>query len=179
MKYLTLLLVFVFVSCQPEESTNTGLITSNGMVVSAHPIASQVGLEILKNGGNAVDAAIAVQFALTVVHPSAGNIGGGGFMVYRAANGDVRTLDFREAAPGRATRNMYIGENDMVMEGMSTRGHLASGVPGAVDGMVKAHEQLGTMPWESLVDPSVKLAAKDISLQKRKQADLIAIKKTL
>ncbi len=172
MKYLTLLLVFVFVSCQPEESTNTGLITSNGMVVSAHPIASQVGLEILKNGGNAVDAAIAVQFALTVVHPSAGNIGGGGFMVYRAANGDVRTLDFREAAPGRATRNMYIGENDMVMEGMSTRGHLASGVPGAVDGMVKAHEQLGTMAWESLVDPSVILAAEGHILTKKEAGGL-------
>jgi len=167
MKFKTILLVLALVSCQKEEPLKTGLIANNGMVVSAHPIASQVGLDILQKGGNAVDAAIAVQFALTVVHPSAGNIGGGGFMVYRSSDGEVHTLDFREAAPGKANRNMYIGENGMVIDGLSTRGHLASGIPGAVDGMVKAFEKFGTLSWESLVDPSVKLAAEGHILTKK------------
>ncbi|MEO0333933.1 MAG: gamma-glutamyltransferase, partial [Bacteroidota bacterium] len=116
------------------------------MVVSAHPLASEVGAEILKQGGNAVDAAIAVQFALAVVYPAAGNIGGGGFMVIREAEGLTNTLDYREKAPLAATRDMYLDENDEVIKGASRLGHLASGVPGSVDGMVKAHERYGSLP---------------------------------
>jgi len=167
-----LLLILIFFSCNQEETIKTGLISSNGMVVSAHPLASKIGLDILKQGGNAVDAAIAVQFALTVVHPSAGNIGGGGFMVYRSGLGEIYTLDFREAAPGKASRNMYIGENDMVIDGLSTRGHLASGVPGAVDGMVKAYEQFGTLSWESLIEPSIKIASEGHTLTEKEASGL-------
>lgn len=150
----------IVLSCTPtEKQQERGLIAKNGMVVSAHPIASAIGVDILKKGGNAVDAAIAVQFALAVVHPSAGNIGGGGFMVYRSGSGDeISTLDFREAAPSNASRDMYLGERDIVIKNASTRGHLASGVPGVVDGMIKAHEKYGTLAWEDLVNPSIEVA---------------------
>ena len=158
--YLAFILWLIVLSCTPaEKPLETGLIAKNGMVVSAHPIASAIGVDILKKGGNAVDAAIAVQFALAVVHPSAGNIGGGGFMVYRSGAGDdISTLDFREAAPGNASRDMYLGERDIVVKNASTRGHLASGVPGVVDGMIKAHEKYGTLPWADLVNPAIEVA---------------------
>src|SRR5690606_4929127 len=108
----------------------------NGMVASAHPIASEAGLNILKKGGNAVDAAIAVQLALAVVYPNAGNIGGGGFMVYRSAKNEFAALDFRETAPGKATRDMYLDPEGNPIERLSLDGQLSVGVPGTVDGMV-------------------------------------------
>ena len=150
----------------------TGVIADEAMVVSAHPLASEVGAEILKQGGNAVDAAIAVQFALAVVYPAAGNIGGGGFMVIREAEGLTNTLDYREKAPLAATRDMYLDENDEVIKGASRLGHLASGVPGSVDGMVKAHERYGSLPWETLVQPSVDLAADGFVLTEREARGL-------
>lgn len=150
----------------------TGVIADEAMVVSAHPLASEVGAEILKQGGNAVDAAIAVQFALAVVYPAAGNIGGGGFMVIREAEGLTNTLDYREKAPLAATRDMYLDENDEVIKGASRLGHLASGVPGSVDGMVKAHERYGSLPWETLVQPSVDLAANGFVLTEREARGL-------
>lgn len=110
------------------------------MVVTAHPVASKVGLEILKKGGNAVDAAVAVQFALAVVYPNAGNIGGGGFMVYRAADGATDALDFRETAPANASKDMYLDAQGNVISDLSIYGHLSAGVPGTVDGMVQAHK---------------------------------------
>src|SRR5579872_6877628 len=103
----------------------------NGMVVCATSEAAQVGLDILKKGGNAVDAAVAVQFALAVTFPEAGNIGGGGFMVYRSAKGEANTLDFREKAPAAASPNMYLDSAGNVINGMSLSTHQASGVPGA------------------------------------------------
>ena len=130
----------------------------NGMVVSAHPLASKVGLDILKKGGNAIDAAVAVQFALAVVYPDAGNLGGGGFMVYRSASGELATLDFREKAPGKASRDMYLDPLGNVIQDKSLFGHLASGVPGSVDGMVKAHEKFGKLSWKELVQPALELA---------------------
>lgn len=131
----------------------------NGMVVTAHPEASKVGLAILKKGGNAIDAAVAVQFALAVVYPNAGNIGGGGFMVYRGAKGEISTLDFREKAPALATRNMYLDSTTgNAIVDKSLYGHLASGVPGSVDGMVKAHAKYGKLPWQTLLLPAIKLA---------------------
>lgn len=174
LNFLLILLLFLY-SCQPTEtqiSREVGTIASNGMVVSAHPLASQVGVEILKKGGNAVDAAIAVQFALAVVYPVAGNIGGGGFMVYRGTEGDIMTLDFREAAPQSASRDMYLGENDIVVKDLSTRGHLAAGVPGVVDGMIKAHEQLGTLSWEEIIQPSIDLADNGFELTAREARGL-------
>lgn len=130
----------------------------NGMVVTAHPSASKVGLDILKKGGNAVDAAVAVQFALAVVYPTAGNLGGGGFLVYRSAKGELATLDFREKAPGKASRDMYLDEAGNAIPDKSLFGHLAAGVPGSVDGMVKAHEKFGRLKWADLVQPALDLA---------------------
>lgn len=139
----------------------------NGMVVSAHPAASQVGIEILKKGGNAVDAAVAVQFALAVVYPEAGNIGGGGFMVYRSASGEVSALDFREKAPGKATRDMYLDANGNPIVDKSLYGHLAAGVPGSVDGMVQAHRKYGKLSWKDVVQPAVDLAQNGFILTER------------
>lgn len=130
----------------------------NGMVVSAHPIASEVGVAVLKKGGNAVDAAVAVQFALAVVYPNAGNLGGGGFLVYRSAKGEIASIDFREKAPGEAYKDMYLDMYGEPIVDLSLRSQLASGVPGSVDGMVKAHEKYGRLPWKDLIQPSVDLA---------------------
>ena len=135
-----------------------GVYGDEAMVVSAHFLASEVGAEVLKNGGNAFDAAVAVNFALAVVYQQAGNIGGGGFMVYRTADGDTGTLDFRERAPFKASRDMYLDENGEVIKGMSLKGHFAVGVPGSVAGMVTLHERFGSVAWDVLVRPSITLA---------------------
>ena len=127
------------------------------MVVSGHPLASEVGIEVLKQGGNAVDAAVAVGFALEVVLPEAGNIGGGGFIVYRDATGRVRALDYRETAPAGASRDMYVDSTGHVTE-RSLTGHLASGVPGSVAGMYEAWKKYGRRPWATLVAPAIRLA---------------------
>ena len=129
----------------------------HGMVVTTDELASQVGVDVLRAGGNAVDAAVAVQFALAAVNPESGNIGGGGFMVLRTADGATAALDFREKAPLAATRDMYLDEQGNVTD-RSVVGHLASGVPGSVAGMWAAHERHGSLPWTDLVAPSVRLA---------------------
>ncbi len=144
----------------------------NGMVVSAHPEASQVGIEILKKGGNAIDAAVAVQFALAVVYPNAGNIGGGGFMVYRSSKGEVNTLDFREKAAASASRNMYLDSVGNPIVDKSLYGHLAAGVPGSVDGMVQAHQKYGKLTWTEVLKPAINLAEKGFKITKRQAAEL-------
>ena len=119
-RYLILLSAICTVACTYEQKEkHTGLLTESAMVVSAHPLASKVGVDILKKGGNAVDAAIATQFALAVVFPVAGNIGGGGFMVLRLANDSIAALDYREKAPSKASTNMYIGETGEAIPGLS------------------------------------------------------------
>lgn len=162
--------------CNPSDERQKapirGVISQNGMVVTAHPLASLVGRRILEKGGNAIDAAIATQFALAVVYPYAGNLGGGGFMVIREANSATNTLDFREMAPLAAHKNMYLDENDKVIENLSTLGHLAVGVPGTVDGMVEAYEKYGTLPWPDLLMPSVMLAINGFALTDGEVADL-------
>lgn len=175
----SLLLISIYVlsfGCNPATDkhipTIRGVVAQNGMVVTAHPLASLVGRKILEQGGNAIDAAIATQFALAVVYPYAGNIGGGGFMVIREANGATNTLDFREMAPGAAHRDMYLDENGHVIENLSILGHRAVGVPGTVDGMFKAHEKYGTLPWADLLMPSVMLALKGFALTDNEVADL-------
>jgi len=131
----------------------------NAMVVSAHPLASDIGVYIMKQGGNAVDAAIAVQFALAVVYPRAGNIGGGGFMVIRVQDGKAFALDYREMAPAAAYRDMYLDSLSNVIDGLSVLGHLASGVPGTVHGMYSAWEKLGAVDkFSTLLEPAIKLA---------------------
>lgn len=144
----------------------------NGMVVSAHPEASKVGVEILKKGGNAVDAAVAVQFALAVVYPNAGNLGGGGFMVYRSSKGEINTLDFREKGPAAATRDMYLDSVGNPIVSKSLYGHLAAGVPGSVDGMVEAHKKYGKLSWAQVVQPSINLAEKGFQITKRQAGEL-------
>ncbi|PYO99744.1 MAG: gamma-glutamyltransferase [Gemmatimonadetes bacterium] len=129
----------------------------HAMVVTSHPLASDVGVDILRRGGNAVDAAVAVAFALTVVHPVAGNIGGGGFMVIRTHDDTVRALDFRETAPSGATRSMYVDSAGNVL-GSSLTGHRSVGVPGTVAGLFEAHRRFGRLPWKELVAPAVGLA---------------------
>jgi len=144
-----------------------GVIAGNGMVVSAHPLASQVGLEILKKGGNAYDAAIAVHFALAVVYPIARNIGGGGFLVYRTGKGEIGSLDFRERAPGRAHRDMYLDERGNPITTLSLDGHLAAGVPGTVDGMLTLHRKLGSLPFRELIQPAIDLALNGVVLTEK------------
>jgi len=144
----------------------------NGLVVSAHPIASEVGLQILKKGGNAIDAAVAVQFALAVVYPGAGNIGGGGFMVYRSAKGETAALDFREAAPLDATKDMYLDMYGQPIADLSLQGRLASGVPGSVDGMVKAHQRYGKLGWKELLQPAIDLARDGFSISPTQASEL-------
>ena len=137
----------------------------NGMVVSAQHLASKVGVDVLKRGGNAVDAAVAVGYALAVVYPAAGNLGGGGFMTIQLADGRKTFLDFREKAPLAATANMYLDKDGNVIKGLSTKGHLAVGVPGSVSGMEYAREKYGTMKRGELLAPSIQLADKGFALE--------------
>ncbi|MFM9921517.1 gamma-glutamyltransferase [Variovorax sp. H27-G14] len=137
----------------------------HGMVVSAQHLASKVGVDVLKRGGNAVDAAVAVGYALAVVYPAAGNLGGGGFMTVQLADGRKTFLDFREKAPLAATANMYLDKDGNVVKGLSTNGHLAVGVPGSVSGMEYAREKYGTMKRAELIAPSIQLAEKGFALE--------------
>lgn len=129
----------------------------DGMVSTTDRVASETGVEVLRRGGNAVDAAVAIHFALAVVNPEAGNIGGGGFMVVRMADGQTAALDFREKAPLAATRDMYLDPRGAPTD-RSVIGHAAAGVPGSVAGMWEAHERFGSRPWTELVQPAVNLA---------------------
>lgn len=164
---------------KPFYSDRQGVVASNGMVASAHPEASRVGVNILKMGGNAADAAVAVQFALAVVHPSAGNIGGGGFFVYRTKKGKNYTLDFREKAPLKGHKDMYLDTDGNVIQGLSLTGHLASGVPGSVDGMVQVHKKFGKLPWAILLQPAIDLAEKGVVLTTKEATGLNRIKNDL
>src|SRR5436853_4425207 len=141
----------------PLDSRVRAVEGAHAMVVTSHALASGVGLDILRRGGNAVDAAVAVAFALTVVHPVAGNIGGGGFMVTRMRDGTVGALDFRETAPTRATRDMYVDTAGNAIASSLT-GHRSVGVPGTVAGMYEAHRRFGRLPWKGLLVPAIALA---------------------
>ena len=141
-----------------------GIISEKAMVSSAHPLASAIGVEIMKNGGNAIDAAIATHFALAVVYPQAGNIGGGGFAVIRLNNGSINSLDFREKAPALAHRDMYLNADGQLNDLKSTHGHMASGVPGAVDGMFALHQKYGTLTMAELIEPSIEIAQRGYTL---------------
>jgi gamma-glutamyltranspeptidase / glutathione hydrolase len=143
------------------------------MIVAAHPLAVKAGHEIFAMGGNAVDAAIAVQFALAVVCPRAGNIGGGGFMVLRTAEGEIDALDYREKAPLAAHRDMYLDENGEVLPEKSLNGHLASGVPGTVKGMYEAHKRYGKLPnFGVLLQPAIRYAKKGFRISESEAARL-------
>src|SRR5258706_7851506 len=175
-----LLLAWFSVACTSKESnTIRGLVTDTAMVVSAHPLASQVGVAILKKGGNAVDAAIVVQFALAVAFPEAGNIGGGGFMVVRMKDGSTSALDYREKAPASSSVNMFLDAKGNVVPKLSEAGHLASGIPGSVDGMIEAHKKFGRLPWKDLLQPTIALAFKGIALTQHAANNLNALQTAL
>jgi len=170
--FLAFALSVIVSACEPAQeappgpvvSTQETLETPSGMVVSSNTIASQVGAEVLRNGGNAVDAAVATGFALAVVHPSAGNIGGGGFMVIRFPDGRTTALDFREKAPLAANPEMFLDENGEYSRDLHHNSYLSVGVPGTVAGFALAHEKYGTEDWNRLVEPAVLLADQGFDL---------------
>ena len=181
LKILATILLFSFYSCEKIKNKNNKVLSDSAMVSSAHSLSSKVGINILKQGGNAFDAAVAIQFTLSVVYPNAGNIGGGGFVVYRLNNGEIGSLDFREKAPFLSSKNMYLyKKNDSILINYELKnhdvdemivdvnkskiGHLASGIPGTVDGMIKLHEKFGILDWENLLNPSIKLAREGFQL---------------
>ena len=143
-----------------------------GLVVSAHPLASEAGTQILKKGGNAFDAAIATQFALAVVYPQAGNIGGGGFLVGYTKKGEKIALDYRETAPKNASRDMYLDEKGKANTDLSQNGRLAVGVPGSVSGMFYTHQKFGKLPMSVLIQPAIDLAQKGFAITER-EANLL------
>lgn len=165
----TLILISILTSC---ESQNEGIVSKNAMVVSARSEASQIGIDILKMGGNAFDAMVATELALAVTYPSAGNIGGGGFMVYRKNDGSVGALDYREKAPIKSTKDMYLDENGDIIEGLSMIGALSVGVPGTIAGIFEVHEKFGSLPIRDIFEPVIKLA-KDGVVVTEKQSQKI------
>lgn len=168
------LCLFLLMTCSCQQTAKSLIIFEKAAVVSAHPLATQVGVEILKAGGNAIDAAVGVHFALAVVYPAAGNLGGGGFLVTRSPEGEVHTIDFREKAPAASSRDMYLDESGEVIPDLSTLGHLAAGVPGTVDGMWTAHDSLGNLPWEQLIQPAIDLAVNGFALTEKEANGLNA-----
>ncbi|MCF7559984.1 gamma-glutamyltransferase [Sabulilitoribacter multivorans] len=170
-----LIIPLLLISCKKatdnKESTeqSIGLITKNAMVVSARVEASQIGSDILKKGGNAFDAMAATELALAVAYPYAGNIGGGGFMVYRKANGDIGAIDYREKAPLASTKNMFLDENGDVIPGKSTLGAMAVGVPGTVAGVFAVHEKLGSLPIEDILKPVIELAYRGVIVTEKQE----------
>jgi gamma-glutamyltranspeptidase / glutathione hydrolase len=171
-KLLILLLLTVFALTCCASAATRPVHAQHGMVVSVHELASQVGVEILQAGGNAIDAAVATGFALAVVHPPAGNIGGGGFMLIRMADGKTHFLDYREKAPAAATRDMYLDPRGNVIEGASEYGYKAIGVPGSVAGMVTAETKFGKLTLKQVMAPAIKLARDGFSLTWDEARDL-------
>ncbi|MBI3720131.1 MAG: gamma-glutamyltransferase [Sphingobacteriales bacterium] len=151
------------------------VVCKNGAVVSAHPLASRVGLEMLKKGGNSFDAAIATQLALAVVYPDAGNIGGGGFMVARTNDGKNIAIDFREKAPGKASRDMYLDANGYPKEKLSEDGHLAAGIPGTIAGAFAIYKY-AKLPFKTLIQPAIDLAEKGHAITESEAKDFNELK---
>ena len=167
-KYFFILSLFMFIGCKtsldtPPKSVSKaelGLVTDQAMVVSARKEASKIASDIMKQGGNAFDAMVATEMALAVSYPFAGSLGGGGFMVFRKANGEIGSLDFREKAPLAASKNMYLDENGNAIAEKSQVGGLAVGVPGTVAGIFSVHEKLGSLPLSQILTPVIELAKK-------------------
>ena len=154
-----IIISLIFISCN---SKNEGTISNNGMVVSAREEASQIGIDILKKGGNAFDAMVATELALAVSYPSAGNIGGGGFMVYRKFDGSIGSLDYREKAPLKSYNNMYLDDDKEIIDGLSVIGALSVGVPGTIAGIFEVHDKLGSLPIQEIIKPVIDLANKGV-----------------
>lgn len=164
-KYLIYLLFVAVAAMAPASAGGfRPAHAERGMVVSVHPEASAAGVEMMRRGGNAVDAAVATGFALAVVHPAAGNLGGGGFLLYRTPDGRVHFLDYREKAPAKAHRDMYLDEAGNVVPELSTVGYKAAGVPGSVAGMVEAQKRWGKLPLKAVMAPAITLARRGFVL---------------
>ena len=170
------IIIFIFISfgcySQKTPARPTGLVASKAMVVSAREEASKIGIEILKKGGNAFDAMIATELALAVAYPYAGNLGGGGFMVYRKASGEIGSLDYREKAPLAATKDMFLDEKGNVIKGKSTETALAIGIPGTIAGIFAVHKKLGSLPIAEILKPVIALAETGIIVTKRQESRL-------
>ena len=182
MKKLVLLFIvsFLVTSCQKESQDPkkvTGVITEKAMVVSARVEASRIATEILKKGGNAFDAMMATELALAVAYPYAGNIGGGGFMVYRKNDGEIGALDYREKAPLAATRDMYLDKEGNIIKGKSTVGATAVGIPGTVAGVFKAQEKFGLLSVKEILSPVIALAKKGVIVTKKQEDRIKKFKK--
>lgn len=170
----SVLLIFVMslsIQCSKEVAP-TGVVAEKAMVVSARAEASAIGSEILKQGGNAFDAMVATELALAVAYPFAGNIGGGGFMVYRKANGDVGSIDYREKAPAAAHKDLYLDENGEVIPGKSTLGATAVGVPGTIAGIVEVHDKMGSMDFKDILAPVIALAKKGVVVTEKQASSM-------
>lgn len=150
----------------------TGLVVQKGMVVSAREEASKIGVEIMKKGGNAFDAMVATELALAVAYPYAGNIGGGGFMVFRKANGEVGSLDYREKAPLAATKDMFLDKDKNVIKGKSTETPLAIGVPGTIAGVFAVHKKYGSLPMAEIMKPVIALAERGVVVTQKQEKRL-------
>ena len=173
----TLSMLLVNCKIAPKKEKTIGLTTQKAMVVSARIEASRIGTAILKKGGNAFDAMMATELALAVAYPYAGNIGGGGFMVYRKNNGEIGALDYREKAPLAATRDMYLDNDGNIIKGKSTVGGSAVGVPGTVAGVFKAQEKLGLLSVKEILSPVIELAKKGVVVTKKQEDRINKFKK--
>ena len=171
-KIIILFFVFCF-GCNTQNSiAQTGFVAQKAMVVSAREEASKIGVEIMKKGGNAFDAMVATELALAVAYPYAGNIGGGGFMVYRKANGEIGSLDYREKAPLAASKGMFLDEKGNVIKGKSLETALAIGVPGTIAGVFAVHKKLGSLPIEEILKPVIALAERGVIVTKKQENQL-------
>ena len=149
-------------ACSKPEAKPTGLVANNAIVVSAREEASAIGVSILKKGGNAFDAMIGTELALAVAYPFAGNLGGGGFMVYRKNDGNVGALDYREKAPLAAHKDMYLDSLGNVIPGMSTKGATGVAVPGTIAGIFEVHEKFGTLTIQEIMEPVIELVERGV-----------------
>ena len=174
MKKIIILLTVICFGCKAQnlDVKPTGLIANKAMVVSARAEASKIGADIMKKGGNAFDAMIATELALAVAYPYAGNIGGGGFMVYRKANGETGTLDYREKAPLAATKDMFLDQNGNVIPGKSTKTPLAIGIPGTIAGVFAVHKKLGSLPMAEILKPVIELAERGVIVTHKQEERL-------
>jgi len=164
--YYLITVLLLFTKCKEKEVAPTGLVAKKAMVVSARVEASKIGVEIIKKGGNAFDAMVATELSLAVAYPFAGNLGGGGFMVYRKNNGEVGALDYREKAPLSAHKDMYLDSLGNVIPRMSTSGATASGVPGTVAGVMAVHKKFGKLPLSEIMKPIIALAKRGVIVTK-------------
>ena len=174
MKKIIMLLSVICFGCKAQnlDVKPTGLIANKAMVVSARAEASKIGADIMKKGGNAFDAMIGTELALAVAYPYAGNIGGGGFMVYRKANGETGTLDYREKAPLAATKDMFLDQNGNVIPGKSTKTPLAIGIPGTIAGVFAVHKKLGSLPMAEILKPVIELAERGVIVTHKQEERL-------